>query len=320
MDMARNITLSNRNESLKLPKLVFGAGNLSDMQQKEHYFALLDAFYAAGGRCIDTARYYGFGISERIIGEWLRTRAVKREEILLVTKGGFPEVGDMHASRLTKPLIEQDLSESLADLGVDYVDVYLLHRDNLQQPASVYVDILDELVKSGRIRFGGVSNWTGARISEANDYAMQSGKHPISVSQINFSLAVTTPDLLEDDTLVCMNQTEAAFYQNSGLPLMAYAALAKGYFPKLAAEKPLPLKAQKRYDSPQNRNRFQALKAYMMRHKLTATPVVLAYLTCHSIQTAAVFSCSQPQQVTEAMTAADVQLTADDIKQLACEA
>lgn len=310
------ITLSNRHYTLRLPKLVFGAGNLNDYNKKDVYFALLDAFYAAGGRCIDTARYYGGGISEKVIGEWLRLRRVPRDEIILVTKGGFPELHDMHASRLTKPLIEQDLSESLADLGVDYVDVYLLHRDNPQKPTSVFVDILDELVHSGRIHFGGASNWRGVRLREANDYAAQNGKEPISVSQINFGPAVTTPDLLEDDTLVCMNKTEADYYRESGLPLMAYAALAKGYFPKLAAGKPLPPKAQKRYDSIQNRKRLCELQKLSEAHGVSVAAAALGYLTCHPIQTAAVFSCSTPQQVTDAMQAADVRLSTDAIRQI----
>lgn len=314
------ITLQNNLHTLCMPKLVFGAGNFSDYTQKEAYFALLDAFYAAGGRCIDTARYYGHGVSERVIGEWIKSRAIPRDELILVTKGGFPELHDMHASRLTREQIGQDLTESLADLGLNYVDVYLLHRDNPQKPASLFIDILDELTQNGRICIGGVSNWTGARISEANQYAAQSGKNPIGVSQINFNLAHTTPELLADDTLVCMNPTEAAFYRTSGLPLMAYAALAKGYYPKLAEGKPLPPKAQARYDSPLNRKRFSVLKELIAAYRVPPAAAALAYLTSHPIQTAAVFSCSKPEQVTEAMQADSVCFSDDEIRRLEVEA
>lgn len=315
-----NITLHNNQYTISLPKLVFGTGNLSDYTKKESYFALLDAFYAVGGRCIDTARYYGHGVAERVIGEWMKSRSIPRNQLIIVTKGGFPELHDMHASRLTYEQVERDLSESLVDLGLDYTDVYLLHRDNPQRPASVFVDILDELIQSGRVRIGGVSNWTGERISEANQYAAQSGKNPISVSQINFSPAHTTPELLADDTLVCMNGTEAAFYRKSGLPLMAYAALAKGYYPKLAAGKPLSPKAQARYDSPTNRKRFTVLQEVMAAYHVPAAAAALAYLTSHPIQTAAVFSGSTPMQVAEAMQADSICLSADEICRLETEA
>lgn len=316
------LQLSNKTDSLSVPKLIFGAGNFDDYTKKEHYFSLLDAFYALGGRAIDTARCYcqwkagGAGVSERIVGEWIADRSICRSQLIIITKGGFPEPGNMHASRLSRSLLEQDLAESLKTLGLFYVDVYLLHRDRPDVPAGEFAEILNDFIESGRIRFGGVSNWHAQRIIEANRYAAQNGLHPISVSQINFSLAHTTPALLKDDTLVCMNEEEAAFYRASSLPLMAYAAQAKGYFPKAAAGLPLPPKAQERYDSPQNRERLNRLAALAAQKKAPVAAASLAYLTNHHLQTAAVFSCTTKEQIKEAMQAEQLHFTASEIQNL----
>ncbi len=319
-----NIQLQNNNGTLSIQKLIFGAGNFDTYQNRSHYFSLLDAYYALGGRCFDTARCYcqwkpgGAGVSETVLGEWIADRGICRQDIIIITKGGFPEPGDMHASRLTRRQLEQDLSESLAALGLSYIDVYLLHRDRPDHPAAEFVDILDDFITDGRIRFGGVSNWTGRRIAEANAYAESTGRQPVSVSQINFSLAHTTPALLKDDTLVSMNEEEAAFYAASRLPVMAYAAQAKGYFPKLAAGLPLSEKARDRYDSPQNRRRFERLCEVAAELKEPVAAVALAFLACHPLSTAAVFSCSTKQQIAESMRACSIDLSQNTINYLKC--
>ncbi len=309
-----NIILQNKKGKLSMQKLVFGCAGFDTYEKRDEYFKLLDVYYARGGRCLDTARCYcqwkenGEGISERIIGEWIQSRGIPRRELVLVTKGGFPEQGDMHASRLDREHIEADLKKSLEAFQTSYVDVYLLHRDRPDKPAETYIDILDDFIEQGKIRFGGVSNWQASRIQEANRYAKETDKNPFSVSQINFALAQTTPGLCGDDTLVCMNEEEAMFYKNSGLPVMAFASLSKGFYPKLCAGKSLSPKSEKRYKTLENIKKVPRVAMLSAEHGVSAAAVVLGYLTNHPIETAAVFGVSHNEQLNQCLEAFDLVL------------
>lgn len=143
---------------------------------------LLDGFFARGGTVFDTAAIYGAGRTERILGDWLRTRGV-REEAVVIGKGA-------HTPECHPEAVGRQLGESLERLGTDHVDVYFLHRDNPAVPVGEFVDALDAEVTAGRIRgvFGG-SNWTAERFDAAVDYARRAGRAVPSVISNQFSLA-----------------------------------------------------------------------------------------------------------------------------------
>jgi predicted dehydrogenase/aryl-alcohol dehydrogenase-like predicted oxidoreductase len=146
---------------------------------------LLDAFFEAGGNLFDTAYVYGGGsggYTEKLLGEWLKSRGV-REEAVVIGKGA-------HTPFCYPDMIGKQLDQSLQRLGTDHVDVYFMHRDNLDVPVGEFVDAMDREVKAGRIRgpFGG-SNWTMARMDEAIAYAERTGKQKPGALSNHFSLA-----------------------------------------------------------------------------------------------------------------------------------
>ena len=114
---------------------------------------LLDAFFEAGGNLFDTGFVYGAGKPESLFGEWHTSRGV-REDIAIISKGA-------HTPLCYPDVIGKQLTVSLDRMQTDYVDIYFMHRDNLDVPVGEFVDAMDAEVKSGRIRgpFGG-SNWT----------------------------------------------------------------------------------------------------------------------------------------------------------------
>lgn len=181
---------------------------------------------------MDSGRQAETAASEKCIGRWIAERKC-RNKVFLSTKGAHPELADIHSSRMSRENIVQDLNESLAFLQCDYVDLYFLHRDDTTKPVSFIMDVLDEQVKAGKIRFLGASNWTKSRIDEANAYAVANGKTPFSVSQIQWSLADVKPDAGLDDTLVQMNKSEYDAYLKNPLPVMAFSSQARGFFPKV---------------------------------------------------------------------------------------
>lgn len=143
---------------------------------------LLDAFFERGGNAFDTAWVYRMGGTERVLGEWLASRGV-RGEAVVIGKGA-------HTPHCMPDAIGRQLGESLERLRTGHVDVYFVHRDDPDVPVGEFVDAMDAEVRAGRIRgpFGG-SNWTRERLDEAVAYAKRAGKAAPSAFSNNFSLA-----------------------------------------------------------------------------------------------------------------------------------
>ena len=165
-------------------RLVLGTMIVS-IQEAERSFALLDAVFEMGGNTLDTAHVYGGGNSERGIGQWLVQRG-NREQVVIISKGCHHNAD---RKRVTPFDLSADLHDSLARLRTDYIDLYLLHRDDPSVPVGPIVEALNEHWQAGRIRAFGGSNWTHQRIQEANEYASQRGLRPFTVSSPNYGLA-----------------------------------------------------------------------------------------------------------------------------------
>lgn len=168
-------------------RIVLGSATLSP-PDTDYAFTLLDEFTALGGNAVETAHSYGDGDCERVIGQWVKERK-NRESVAIITKGGHPFDG---RSRLSRECIAADLHESLHRLQTDYIDMYLLHRDDTTRAVSDIVDSLNRHYKDGKIKSFGGSNWTPERIQAANDYAREAGLEPFRVSSPNYALALPT--------------------------------------------------------------------------------------------------------------------------------
>ena len=147
---------------------------------------LLDGVFAAGGTTFDTAHGYGGGDCERVLGAWMERRG-NREQVVILTKGCHP---NKDRDRVTPSDLTSDLMDSLARLRTDYVDLYLLHRDDPSRPVDAIVATMAEHHAAGRIRAYGGSNWSVPRIEEANAYAARHGLPAFAASSPNYSLAV----------------------------------------------------------------------------------------------------------------------------------
>ena len=145
--------------------------------QKSHARAELES-----GQC--------YGRAEGVLGRWMAARG-NREQLVVLSKCGDLKNGVVH---LDRQVIEQELSESLRQLRTDHIDVYLLHRDDPGTPISEYMTCLNECKAAGKIRCFGVSNWTVARITEANAWAAAHGMEGFSVSSPHYGLAVQEAD------------------------------------------------------------------------------------------------------------------------------
>lgn len=213
--------------------LVLGGNVFGWTAHGDEGLAVLDAFYEAGGRMIDTADVYSAwipghqgGESERFIGQWLASRGV-REEMRVHTKTGMlPRGGGQHSfgadgdPTLYEPAeVLVSLQASLDRLQTDYVDLYYAHRDYPQVPAAQIAEAFHGALANGRVREIGASNFTAGRLAEVIAAADAAGQTPFSVLQNQYNL-VARADYGADLQAFCMAR---------GIAMLPYFGLASGY-------------------------------------------------------------------------------------------
>src|SRR6516162_6721410 len=155
---------------------------------------ILETYLDAGGNVLDTAEIYAAWLpngehrSETFLGNWLRKNK-KRDQLIISTKGAHPRLDSMDKPRMSKPIVESDLDSSLQRLGIDYADIYWLHRDDSSTPVEEIVLMLENFRKAGKIRYSGLSNWTQERAEAARMAAEKLGVQPVIGVQNQWSLA-----------------------------------------------------------------------------------------------------------------------------------
>lgn len=307
----------------EVSKIILGTVNFGTGLSKEESFELMDYYFENGGNTFDTARAYcgwikgGEYKSEETLGEWVKARN-NRDKAIIITKGGHPSFDDpAFRPRLSEEEICSDMEVSLKTLQMDYVDLYLLHRDDEERPVSEIVDTLDKLVKEGKTRYVGVSNWSVNRIIEANKYAKENNKVKICSSEIQWSLAECFPRTFNDETLITMNKEIYDDYLKLDMPVLAYSSQAGGVFScgynrRLEDIAPKHMK----YLSVENVIRYGKLLDLCAEKNYEPASVALQYITDNKLKGAAIIGASKMAQLVESMKAAEGQLTEEDLEKL----
>ncbi|MBR2942318.1 MAG: aldo/keto reductase [Clostridia bacterium] len=289
---------------LNVSKLCMGTVNFGTTLTQEQSFAHLDRFMEHGGNFLDTAHVYSNWIpgetsrSEKIIGRWLKRQ--RRSDVILCTKGGHFDFTKPEISRVTPEQIRMDLCESLEYLQTDYIDLYMLHRDNPALPVGEIMDCLDEFVKDGRVRYLACSNWSAARTAEANVYARRTGKHVFVVNELMWSMAVINKDAIPSDYVV-IDEEMLRIGRETGLNFMCFTALAKGYFTRRFAGKPLSEELHRTYDHPRNEQQFDLLRG--LANCEAVTNRCLRYFDEQDVTAIPIVSCSSMEQLMECIRA-----------------
>ncbi len=270
---------------------------------------LLGAYHAAGGTLVDTAHCYaywvegGLGASERELGAAIRRLGI-RDELVVATKGGHPGAGQTYPQPeafLSPEALAASLDESLARLGMDAVDLYYLHRDDGRTPVGEVIEALNAEIARGRVRALGASNWSTARIALANAYAAAHGVTGFCCSQAQWSLAEPDWQPGPDPVTRCVHEADAAWYAESGIPVVAYSATANGYF---AADGPVgPFTGER---NAARRARTRQLAAEL---GCTATQLAVAWLLRQAPTVAPLFSTLRPRHMREAIAALEIPLS-----------
>jgi aryl-alcohol dehydrogenase-like predicted oxidoreductase len=153
--------------------------------------AQLDAFVEAGGTLVDTADVYQKGGSEEIIGRWFAERpADMTDRVVLATKGRFPMSGEPNGLGLSSRHLSQALDASLRRLGLEAVDLYQVHAYDPWTPLEETIRTLDGFIRAGKIRYYGLSNFTGWQLTKLVHLARELNAAPPATLQPQYSLLV----------------------------------------------------------------------------------------------------------------------------------
>ncbi len=305
--------------SLAVAPLAFGGNVFGWTVDEPTAFSLLDAFVDAGYNLIDTADIYARwvpgnrgGESETIIGRWLRQRGNGlRDRVVIATKGGSAMDPGSRKKDLSRPYLLGAVDDSLRRLGIDCIDLYQSHYDDPDTPVEETLETYDHLVRAGKIRYVGASNFTPARLAESLRTSRQHG-YPAYVSlQPEYNLynrAGFEAELLP----LC---------REHNLGVLNYYALASGFLTgkyRSAADldqRPRGRSVQKYLDDRGFRI-LAALDEVSAQYRTTPASIAIAWLLTRPAVSAPIASATSLTQLEALLGAARLTLDAPAVKRL----
>jgi len=292
---------------IRCSRLVLGS-MMMKADDMDYSAGLMDAFVAIGGNCIDTAHVYGDSCS-RAVGAWMRERG-NREEIVIIGKGAHPA----ETNRMTLEAMEQDLNETFERMRTDYVDIFMLHRDDTDKPVGYIMESLNAQLDAGRCRAIGVSNWTVARIREANAYASSHGLEQLSCNSPNLSLA--KPNEPRWAGCVSAYANDLAWHELSQLPLLSWSSQAGGFFTGRYSPDNGDPDTRRVYYSEDNWERYRRAEALAKEKGVAANDVALAYVLSQPFPVCALIGPSTVEELHSSYRAYGLELTAAESRWL----
>ena len=294
------------------------AGLLWDGAEADRIF---DAFLDNGGSLIDTAHVYSDWVppeiarAERVVGDWLE-RSGKRDQVVLITKGGHPDMAcehpDTHKSRMTKADMVSDLDSSLKQLRTDHIDIYFYHRDDETQTVEQLVDVMEEFHQQGKVRYYACSNWSTERMRAADEYAKSKGYRGFVANQALLNLGYKYMNPLADDTMVYADAEMQAYHdENRGNLLMPFMGVCSGFFHRYVAEGEEAVKDSPYYTEGNLRVAKRVVEL-MERYGATVSQVVLGFFGQQKFPCAPLYGPRDIEALEDAMKAFDVPFTAED--------
>ena len=302
------------NSGLDTAPLVFGGNVFGWTVDESSVFALLDHFVDGGFNMIDTADIYPKwvpgnqgGESETIIGKWLK-RTGNRSRVLIATKVGW-EQGS--GQGLSKNYILRSAEESLARLQTDYIDLYQSHKEDPATPQQETLEAYAELVKSGKVRAIGASNFRPGSLREALEISPEKNLPRYETLQPLYNLYER--DEFEGEL--------ESICRDSNLGVITYFSLASGFLSgKYRSEKDLVNRSRgsrvQKYLNPRGSRILAALDKASKQYNATPAQIALAWLIARPTVTAPIASATTLKQLDELVGATRLQLDTAAIREL----
>ena len=308
------------NSGLKVSELGFGAGTLGGQGQifsawgqasQTEANQMIQAGLDAGINYFDTADVYSDGESERMLGKAL---AAKRQQAVISTKVGIRSSDHLNAAGFSRDYLLSAVEQSLTRLGTDYIDVLQLHQFDSFTSLHQLMKTLDELVRSGKVRYIGVSNFAGWQLMKAQAIAEQYGYEKFVVNQVYYSLIGRDYEW----ELMPLNDDQQ-------MGAVVWSPLGWGRLTgKFDRENPIPAESRlhdtAQFAPPVNEEHLyrviDALKQIAKETGYSIPQIALNWLLQRPTVTSVLIGARNQTQLQENLKAKDIQLSAEQITQL----
>jgi aryl-alcohol dehydrogenase-like predicted oxidoreductase len=301
------------NTGIDISALCLGAMYFGTRQDQAESFALLDHYYEAGGRFIDTANIYAWwedngigGESEPVLGAWIKERK-NRDQLIIASKVGF---GYQDVPQgLTADLIAQECDKSLERLGLDTIDLYYAHVDDRQTPVEETLEAFGRLVKAGKVRVTGASNFAAWRLAESRCASEANDWPNYCCVQQRYTYLRPTPGASFGPQLA-VNDDLLNYCRGRGMTLLAYSVLLSGAYTR-----------PERAIAPQYAGEANEIRLVTLRdvaRELNATPnqVILAWMLNSDPPVLPLIAASTIEQLQENIDALPLTLSPDQMDRL----
>jgi aryl-alcohol dehydrogenase-like predicted oxidoreductase len=267
----------------------------------------------AGINFFDTADMYSLGVSEEVTGRALRELA-RLEECVVATKVFHPMSDRPNMSGLSRKHIVQGCEASLRRLGMEMIDLYQVHRFDPQTPIDEMLSALDLLVRQGKVRYVGASSTAAWKFAQALSASERHGWARFVTMQNHYNLLYRE----EEREMIPLCEAE-------GVALIPWSPLARGL---LAGTRRSPADteatpragsddfARKLYDQPSDQEVIEAVRRVAQRRGLPPAQIALAWILSKPAVAAPIIGATKLQHLDDAIAALDLELTAEEIKQL----
>ncbi len=302
---------------LKVAPLCLGTMQWGWTADEPTSFVVMDAYMEAGGNFLDTADVYSRwvegnpgGVSEEIIGRWMKERG-NREQVVLATKVRGEMGPGPNDKGLSRKHIMDAVDASLRRLQTDYIDLYQTHSYDADTPIDETLRALDDLQRSGKVRYVGASNYPAWRLMEALWSAEANGTTRFDSLQPHYNLA-NRAEFERELKAVCEN------YEVAVIP---YSPLAAGFLTGKYSRDTVPDSdrakgVRSRYFNEAGWRTLDALKAVAEETSSAPAAVALAWLLAQEVITSPIIGANSVEQLQDSLAALDLSLSEEQVSRL----
>ncbi|KKB10315.1 aldo/keto reductase [Devosia chinhatensis] len=305
------------NSGAVVSNLCLGTMTFGDEADEATSFVLMDQYVEAGGNFLDTADVYSAGLSEEIVGRWLKGK--KLRDLVIATKGRFPMGQGPNHLGLSRKHLGEALDASLQRLGVEQIDLYQMHAWDALTPLEETLRFLDDAVRSGKIAYYGFSNFLGWHITKAVWMARAQGYAAPVTLQPQYNLLVR--DIEHEVVPAC---------EDAGMGLLPWSPLGGGWLSGKYKRDQMPEGATRLGENPkrgmeayEGRNAQErtwaiigAVEDIAKAQDVTMAQVALAWTAARPAVTSVILGARTAEQLKDNLGAADLVLSEADMERL----
>lgn len=302
------------NTGLKVARLCLGTMQFGWTADEEAGFGVMDAYAAEGGNFIDTADVYSVwakdnpgGVSEQIIGRWMKARG-NRHLMVVATKFNGRLWDGPNGDGLSRGHVMKAVEDSLRRLQTDYIDLYQTHWPHYDTPQEETLRALDDLVKTGKVRYIGCSNEPAWRLCKALWISDKHNLNHFISLQPHYSL-VNRDEFERELEALCLDQ---------GIGVIPYSPLEGGFLTGKYRRDTTPTSARaeglKRFGTERNYALIDLLEERGKAHHASVAQMSLAWMLQRKAITAPIIGANSVEQLQDTLGCLTIQLTSEDVE------